>query len=384
MGRQSSIERTGRQRLVSDRTTAGVHGERRHGRDSSPDDGYASTLPVYLKEMGQVSLLRESEEVDHSRTLLDAREVLVALARKIPEMHRDRFAAPDLDLRVEAIDISIEKLESFFEHLDRYLEVGGTKSLREIASRAKSERRKMVRAREAMITANLRLVVHIAKKFSNTGLAFTDLIQEGNLGLLRAVDKFDWRRGNRFSTYAYWWIKQAIDRGIADKARMVRIPVHLNEKRKQFARAVKELRQSLDRRPSAQEIADHLDISLERVQEILDIGKEPESLEQMAEEKDGYDLIEVIEDPSGRLQSNDLAHNDELREAVEIGLQVLPTREEEILRLRFGIGRDRAHTLEEIGREVDLSRERVRQLESIAFDRLRKAGVLSGLRRGAD
>jgi len=348
------------------------------------DAAYASTLPVYLREMGQVPLLGETEEVRHSRELLEARESLIRLARRVPALHRDRFAgaASEKELRKEAIDLPIEQLESFFEQLDQYLEVGGTASLRDLAGRARPLRQRMARSRDAMVTANLRLVVHIAKRFNRTGLAFTDLIQEGNLGLLKAVDKFDWRRGNRFSTYAYWWIKQAIDRAIADKSRMIRIPVHLNEKRKQFARAVRELRQILDRRPTTQEIAARLELPLEKVQEILEIGSEPQSLEQMAEDRDGYDRIDVIEDPASRLSPSDSAENLELQQAVEAGLATLPAREQEILRLRFGIGRDRAHTLEEIGREVSLSRERVRQLEAIAFDRLRRAGVLDGLRRG--
>ena len=342
-----------------------------------------STLPIYLRELGQVALLDVERESRLARELLEGREALVKIGRRIPASHLDRFASPDDDLGKEAIDVPIERLESFFERLDLYLQVGGTESLRALARRAASHRAQVARAREQMISANLRLVVHIAKRFARTSLAFTDLIQEGNLGLVRAVDKFDWRRGNRFSTYAYWWIKQAIDRAVADKSRMIRIPVHLDEKRKQVARAIRELRLELDRSPTGGEIAARIEMEVEKVQEILEIGREPQSLEGIAEDRDGYDLIQVLEDPSARPFESEESENHEIRDAVGAGLAVLPAREQEILRLRFGIGRDRPHTLEEIGGEIGLSRERVRQLEAVAFGRLRQAGVLDGLRRRA-
>ena len=160
--------------------------------ETDTDDGYVSTLPVYLREMGQVSLLSQTEEVDHSKGLLDAREALVKLARRVPAMHRDRFAAPDVALQMnkDAIDIPIEQTEAFFEQLDRYLEIGGTGSLRDLARRAAAHRKTMERTRDAMITANLRLVVHIAKKFSNTGLAFTDLIQEDGTAIGKLKQAF--------------------------------------------------------------------------------------------------------------------------------------------------------------------------------------------------
>ncbi len=358
-------------------------GHRPASAGSSTHDDRSSTLPIYLRELGQVDLLERDDESRLSRELLEAREQLVKIGLRIPAVHRDRFASPDDDLSKDAIDIPIEAIEAFFERFDRYLQVGGTESLRVLARRAAPHRRQVARTREAMIAANLRLVVHIAKKFTKTGLAFTDLIQEGNLGLVRAVDKFDWRRGYRFSTYAYWWIKQAIDRAVADKSRMIRIPVHLDEKRKQIHRAIRELRLELDRSPSPGEIAARVEMPLEKVQEILEAGREPQSLEGMAEDRDGYDLIQVLEDPSARPFQDDAAEDHETRDTVGAGLAMLPDREQEILRLRFGIGRDRPHTLEEIGREIGLSRERVRQLEAVAFDRLRKAGVLDGLRRQA-
>jgi RNA polymerase primary sigma factor len=354
------------------------------GRGSSgagTRDDRSSTLPIYLRELGQVSLLDREDESRLSRELLEAREALIKIGRRIPVVHRDRFANLDDDLRKDAIDVSIERIESFFERFDRYLQVGGSETLLVLARRAAPHRIQMTRTREALIAANLRLVVHIAKKFTKTGLAFTDLIQEGNLGLVRAVDKFDWRRGYRFSTYAYWWIKQAIDRAVADKSRMIRIPVHLDEKRKQINRAIRELRLELDRGPTAGEIATRVEMTPEKVQEILEIGREPDSLEGLAEDGNGYDLIQVIQDRSAQPFQDEATENHETRDAVGAGLATLPAREHEILRLRFGIGRDRPHTLEEIGREIGLSRERVRQLEAVAIDRLRRAGALDGLRR---
>ena len=343
------------------------------------EDFYESTLPAYLREMGSVALLAESDEVRLAREIFENRAALVRIARRIPAVHLDRFADPKVDLRGEAAELPLERLDEFFERFERYLAVGGSPALRELARRAAPFRRNLARAREAMTTANLRLVVHIAKKFTNAGMQFSDLIQEGNLGLLKAVDKFDHRRGNRFSTYAYWWIKQAIDRALADRGRVIRIPVHLEEKRKQFVRTVRELRNCLGRQPSIEEIAARLDMSAEKIQEILEIGREPLSLESMAEDEDGYDLIDILADRSTLPGVREPDENSAMRSAVEAGLAALPGREAEILRLRFGIGRDRSHTLEEIGQQVCLSRERVRQLEAIALERLRRGRAFEEL-----
>lgn len=349
------------------------------GARKTGDDFYEASLPTYLREMGSVALLHETEESRLAREIFEHRGALVRLARRIPAVHLDRFADPALDLRKEATDLPLERLDEFYERFERYLAVGGTHDLRALAAKAAPHRRGLAQAREAMTTANLRLVVHIAKKFTSGSMPFSDLIQEGNLGLLKAVDKFDYRRGNRFSTYAYWWIKQAIDRALADRGRVIRIPVHLEEKRKQLLRATRELRNRLGRQPSAEEIAARLETSLDKVQEIMEIGREPLSLESMAEDDDGYDLIDTIADRSSIPGASEPAENLEMRAAVEAGLASLPAREAEILRLRFGIGRDRSHTLEEIGQHVQLSRERVRQLEAIALDRLRRAGSFESL-----
>ena len=289
---------------------------------SAREDDHVSTLPLYLHEMGSIPLLQPEEELELSKAIFDARQALIRIAERIPALHRDRFMAPVKDLSRELPTWPIDRLEQMFEQFDRYLEVGGTSSLQDLGRRAQPHRRALLRSREAMVVANLRLVVHIAKRFTNTGLTFQDLIQEGNLGLVKAVEKFDYRRGNRFSTYAFWWIKQSIDRAIADKARLIRLPVHLNEKRKQFSRAVKELRQSLDRRPTPDEVAAKLDMPYQKVQELLDIGNEPQSLDQMWDSPDGYDLLEVLEDPKAAQHTHEETENREEIEERRVGKSV--------------------------------------------------------------
>ncbi len=349
-------------------------------QESARDAGVsASTLPVYLREMGSIALLEPHEETRLARELEDAREALIRLARRIPSAHRDRILEVDEELPARALDWPIDRLEAFWRRAEVLVAVSGIRSLEAILAAAAAERRGMERAREALTVANLRLVVHIARKYVGNGLPFTDLIQEGNLGLMRAVEKFEHSRGNRFSTYAFWWIKQAIDRAISDKGRMIRIPVHLTEKRKRFSRVVRELRQRLGRPPRPEEIARKLGVTVQVVRETLDVVRDPRSLDQLSDTEEGRDLLQVIENPASA-SPHAVTENSEVRASVESVLGLLTDREREIVRLRFGIGRDRSHTLEEIGKEVRLSRERVRQIEHIALGKLRRSNALERLR----
>ena len=309
--------------------------------DLSVDDNYLAnidtddTIGLYLKEVGRVPLLTAEEEVELAQRIERGRLAREELARGNVNPRRRK-------------------------ELQRLIEDGWA-------------------AREHLITANSRLVISVAKKYMGRGVPFLDLIQEGNIGLIRAAKKFDYRRGHKFSTYATWWIRQAVTRAIADQGRTIRVPVHMGDQINKLLRVQHQLTQRLGRDPSVEELAGALDVTPQKVENMIQVARRPLSLETPTDDEEDSVLGDFIQDEEVAAPDDTATYN-LLREHLDSVLNGLPPREVRILQLRYGLLDGQAYTLEEVGRKMGVTRERVRQIEAQALSRLRHPAIRRKLR----
>ncbi|WP_277819345.1 RNA polymerase sigma factor RpoD [Teichococcus vastitatis] len=365
MLRDELVERMGRVHLHADRATELVEQIRAVNRRLTAAEGRLLRLAL---DAG----VKRDEFIDHHQKAEGRADWMMAATR--PSKAWVRFTARS------AVEARAAQAQTSAATAEAGLTVAEFKRLYAAVSQGEHE---MVRARKEMIEANLRLVLSIAKRYTNRGLQFLDLVQEGNIGLMRAVEKFDYRRGFKFSTYATWWIRQAITRAIADQARTIRVPVHMAETANKISRAARQLFNETGREPTVEEIAAKTGLSPDKVTKAQKIVREPISLETPVGDEGDSNLGDLIGDECA-LMPIDVVVQSRLRDAANKALSQLSAREERVVRMRFGIGMNTDHTLEEVGQQFSVTRERIRQIEAKALRKLKRPGHSRALRTFLD
>ena len=335
---------------------------------------------AYLKEMQKISLLTREREIELSKTIRNGEDTICDLILRFPQGRKELASLGEklekgsikpreiVQAKEDYIRRIIQKLEDTNGDEDDSNPAKG--EMGETLDQIKKAESAVQRAKKEMIQSNLRLVVSIAKAYMNRGLSFLDLIQEGNLGLIKAVSKYDYTKGYKFSTYASWWIRQAITRAISDKSRTIRIPNHLLESKSKLAKAFNVLSKKLERDPTPKEIAKKSGLPLKTINKVMGLAKEPLSLETPIGDDDGR-LQDLIPSEDSELATDNFIESLDFSKQTQRLLSTLNPREEKILRMRFGIGEKTDYTLEEVGKRFGISRERVRQIEERALRKLR-------------